>query len=91
MSTAERVIPVFTITRISGAGGHFQASRFTMTVSTLSGATRGPYTSGELKRELLVRALLDPATIRDLIQVAWCAGTARVEGVLAHTTAEMED
>jgi hypothetical protein len=91
MSTAERVIPVFTVTRTSPRGGHIQASRYTLAVSTMPGKSSGPYSSGELKRELLIAALLDPATVRDLIQTAWCAGTARAEGVIMHTTAVHED
>jgi hypothetical protein len=91
MSTAGRVIPVFTVTRTSRRGGHIQSSRYTMTISTMPGETFGPYSSGELKGRLLMAALLDPATVRDLIQTAWCAGTARVEGVIMHATAPMED
>ena len=93
MSTADpvRVRPVFTIRRTSRRGGHFQSSRFTMTISTLPGQTFGPYSFAELKGQLTVAGLLDPATIRDTIQVAWCAGTARVEGVIANTTAIHED
>ena len=91
MSTAERVIPVFTITRTSRRGGHFQSSRYTLAVSTLPGKSSGPYTSGQLRTHLSQAALLDPATIRDLIQHAWCAGTASGAGAIAHTTAPMED
>ena len=91
MSTAERVIPVFTITRTSRRGGHFQTSLYMLTVSTVPGEPTGPYTPGALKQRLFQAALLDPATIRNLIQDAWCAGTASVAGVLAHTTAPMED
>lgn len=91
MSTAERVRPVFTITRTSRPGGHYQTSRYTLAVSTVPGDPSGPYTPGALKQRLFQVALLDPATIRNLIQDAWCAGTARVEGVIAHTTAPMED
>ena len=91
MSTAERVRPVFTVTRVSRRGGHIQASRYTLAVSTLPGWDPGTLTPAELKTQLYQAGLLDPATIRDTIQAAWCAGTARAEGVLAHTTAEMED
>ena len=86
-----RTRPVFTITRVSRRGGHIQSSRYELAVSTLPGQTHGPYSPGELKGQLLVRALLDPATIRDTIQTAWCAGTARVEGIIMHTTAPAED
>ena len=40
MSTAERVIPVFTITRTSRRGGHFQTSLYMLTVSTVPGTSR---------------------------------------------------
>ena len=86
-----RTRPVFTVTRVSRRGGHIQSSRYTLDVSTLPGQTHGPYSPGELKGQLTVRALLDPATIRDLIQTAWCAGTARAEGSIMHTTAPAED
>ena len=86
-----RTTPVFTVTRTSRRGGHIQASRYMLAVSTLPGQSSGPYSPGELKVQLLIRALLDPATIRDLIQTAWCAGTARAEGVITHTTATCED
>ena len=93
MSTADpvRTRPVFTVTRVSRRGGHIQSSRYTLAVSTLPGQSSGPYSPGELKVQLLIRALLDPATIRDLIQTAWCAGTARAEGAIMPTTAPMED
>ena len=86
-----RTRPVFTVTRISRRGGHIQSSRYTLAVSTLPGQVHGPYSPGELKVHLLTRALLEPAAIRDLIQVAWCAGTARAEGAITHTTATCED
>ena len=91
MSTPQRVRPVFTVTRTSRRGGHIQSSRYTLAVSTLPGKASGPYSPGELKVQLLIRALLDPATVRDTIQAAWCAGTARAEGVIMHTTAVHED
>jgi hypothetical protein len=93
MSTADpvRTRPVFTVTRTSPLGGHIQSSRYTLTASTRPGEACGPYSPGELKVQLLVRALLDPATIRDTIQAAWCAGTARIEGAIVHTTEPMED
>ena len=91
MSAAERTRPEFTVTRVSRRGGHIQSSRYELAVSTLPGQTHGPYSPGELKVQLLLRALLDPATVRDLIQTAWCAGTARAEGTIMHTTATCED
>ena len=86
-----RTRPVFTVTRTSRRGGHIQASRYELAVSTRPGEACGPYSPGELKVQLLVRALLDPAAIRDTIQTAWCAGTARAEGAIMHTTATCED
>lgn len=91
MTTTERVRPVFTVTRKSPLGGHIQSSRYTLAVSTLPGYDPGTLTPAELKTELSRAGLLDPATVRDTIQGAWCAGTARVEGVIMHTTAPMED
>ena len=93
MSTAGpvRTTPVFTVTRVSRRGGHIQSSRYELAVSTRPGETCGPYSPGELKIQLLLRALLGPATVRDLIQTAWCAGTARAAGAITHTTAIHED
>ena len=91
MSTAERVRPVFTVTRVSRRGGHIQASRYTLAVSTLPGWDPGTLTPAELKARAIPGRPAGPGHVRDTIQAAWCAGTARVEGVLAHTTAPMED
>jgi hypothetical protein len=86
-----RTRPVFTVTCTNGPDVHIQKALYMLTVSTLPGEPLGPYNFGEIKHELLVRALLDPATARNTALDAWCAGTARVEGVIFHTTAPMED
>jgi len=94
MSTAEEVTrtrPVFTVTRITRAGGHFQRSRYTLAVSTCPGQSSGPYTFGGLKSALQAAALLDPRAVLDTAREAWTRGTASVEGVIMTATAHHED